>query len=368
MKNEPNLNQENTSSPKTLDFIPSTKICSYCLQLFNESDEKISGKGKPAEVCSGCRSAFYISSHKKRYLWDKQLKLFLNYKSNECFKDSPDILAAYSGGTDSTLALYIAKEELKLDVVALRFSISWERAGVDEQAKEFCLRYRIPLITINVDLKSIFSKCYRRTQKLSDKTIVDYPWCELCSMGNKSVVRNGTKYVADLLKINRVITGNNIASFEKSVPVIKKPQSETEQFQKKYSKWLYPTCILGFFSDYISINLPLAYGYNKEKKKKKLSEIGYILPDHYFRTPGSECQWALLHPCAIKSFDPSPQPAKASAYYEFLSGYITREEWLEELVKTNFFSREDSKSAKQFIRREISKHKYDDNKFRGQNT
>lgn len=342
---------------KTLNFIPQTKICSHCLKLFNEPNSKNKTKETLVEICVDCRASLDINIQKRKKLWAKQLKLFLNYKSKTCFKGNPDVLVMYSGGTDSTLALYLAKEELNLNVVALKFNMSWERSEIDKKAEEFCLKYHIPLITIRIDLKSMFLRRYRNVNNVSDESIIKYPWCRLCAEGRESFVWWGAEQVAGLLKIIRVITGNNIAFFSKSAPRRENPRSEVEHFRNKYNQWLYPTSILEVTSlKCIIINLPIALGYNKKKKMNKLSEIGYSLPSYYFRTTETDCNLGLVFPCAKKLLDSGQEFPKASAYFEFMSGYLTREEWLESLIRANSFSKEDSKAGMKFMRNALAEH------------
>lgn len=333
---------------KALDFVPLDKPCKHCLINIVDTQEKSALKG----VCSECNDSLSVDIKTRRKLWKQQLQLFLNYKD----KEKSEVLVLYSGGTDSTLALYIAKQELKLNVIALMFDFGWGRPEIDKNAEEFCLKYQIPLIRIQIDLKAMFLNCYGNVKKVSDKAIINYPWCKLCAEGDSSFLWWGMKKVARLLKIERVITGCNVACFRIPVVIVKNTKTKIRHFISKHKKWLHPTSILKFTSNFIMINLPIACGYNRNTKMEMLHKIGFSLPEHYSRTPGSECNLALLLPCAQKLLDSSLIMPKASAYSEFLSGYLTREEWLEELAKTNHFTKEDSKAAAEFLRYSLGTH------------
>lgn len=342
------LNENTTNTKKPLDFVPLTKLCKHCLINIVDTQKQSTLTG----ICSECNNSLSVDIKRQRKLWKQQLQLFLNYKN----KEKSDVLVLYSGGTDSTLALYIAKQELKLNVIALMFDFGWVRPEVDKNAEEFCLKYQIPLIRIRIDLKAMFLKIYGNVKKVTDKTIINYPWCQLCGMGGASFLWWGIEEVASLLKIERVITGNNIAYFKPSIDIAKNTKTKFQHFINKYNKWLHPTRILTFKSNVIQINLPIAYGYNRNMKMETLHKIGFSLPEHYFRTPGSECHLAFLLPCAQKLLDSSLIIPKASAYSEFLSGYLTREEWLEELLKSNHFTKKDSKAAIEFLRHSLAAH------------
>lgn len=342
------LNENSTMTKKALDFVPLAKFCKHCLINIVDTQEKNALKG----VCSECNDSLSVDIKTRRKLWKQQLQLFLNYKN----KEKSDVLVLYSGGKDSTLALYIAKQELKLNVIALMFDFGWGRPEVNKNAEEFCLKYQIPLIRIQIDLTAMFLNCYGNVKKVSDKAIINYPWCKLCGEGKSSFIWWGMNKVARLLKIERVITGNNFACFRTPVVIEKNTKTKIQHFISKHNKWLHPTSILGFTPNVIMINLPIACGYNRNTKMEILHKIGFSLPEHYFRTPGSECNLALLLPCAQKLLDSSLIMPKASAYSEFLSGYLTREEWLEELLKTNHFTKKDSKVAMEFLRYSLVAH------------
>lgn len=341
-----------------LDFVSLTKICKHCLLHVVDKQKYVAS----AEICSQCNDSLSVDVKTRKKLWKRQLQLFLNYKSK--IGKNPDVLVLYSGGTDSTLALYLAKEKLKLNVIALMFDYPWARPEINKKADEFCSRYHIPLIRIKIDLKAIFLSCYDNVKKVSNKTIINYPWCEMMcgALGGSPFLQVGIQYVTRLLKIERVITGNNFAFFRAPVTIIKNPKTKLQRFINKYNKLFYLTSILGFDLEYnhMVLYLPIACGYNRNKKTETLSKIGFSLPEHYFRTPGSDCQLSVLLPCTHKLLTSELVEPRASAYLEFLSGYLTREEWYEQIIKTNNFTDEDSKEAMEVLRHSLVSHTSND--------
>jgi len=77
----------------------------------------------------------------------------------------------------------------------------------------------------------------------------------------------------------------------------------------------------------------------------KLPEIGYILPEEYLRAPESDCLLGAFLPCLSSQLHQLSVEPKASAYFEFLSGYLNRREWLTALRQANNFNLEDSRKV-----------------------
>jgi len=332
---------------KDQDCRPLVKPCRHCLLYPAGSDKK---HGLSDGLCRECRESLAVNAQTRKRLWKRQLRLFLNYK-----KESP-VLALYSGGTDSTLALYLAKQELKLDTIALMFDFGWSRPAIGGSAEAFLSKCRLPLIKVKIDFKDMFLSAYADLNKAEDKDIAAYPWCKLCGVGEQAFLWWGMENAAELLGIEKVVVGNNFAHFNTPGYVPECSGFKSEAFMKKNLKWLRPTSVLDFRPKVMEINLPLACGYDKRSKMEVLRRSGFSLPEHYFRTPGSECHLAFMLPCARKLFDSAMFEPKASAYREFISGYLTREEWLEELVKSNNFSPEDSRKSMRFIRDSLAGH------------
>jgi len=329
------------------DFVPLTKVCGHCLLYPAEAAKK---NAVPSGLCRECAGSLSVSGNDRARLWKRQLRLFLNYKKRS------KVLALYSGGTDSTLALYLAKKELKLDVTALMFDFGWSRPAIEGNAEKFISKYRIPLIKVKIDLKAVFLSAYADLNKVEDRVIADYPWCQLCGVGDQSFLWWGMEKAAALLGIEKVVVGNNYAYFNASGRVLSARAFKSAGFIREHAASLRPSSVLDFRPDVMEINLPLACGYDKPGKMRLLRKIGFSLPEHYFRTPGSECHLAFQLPCARKLFDPSIFEPKASAYREFISGYLSREEWLEELVKSNNFSPGDPEKAMRYLRDSLARN------------
>ena len=78
-------------------------------------------------------------------------------------------------------------------------------------------------------------------------------------------------------------------------------------------------------------------GYTRKKKIEKLWDLGITWKKEYLRTTESDCDLGLVLP-AIERLTHAQSRPKAGAMREFLSGYLTREEWLESLVRANTFT------------------------------
>ena len=327
------------------DFIPETRICSSCLLLIPETEKK-------SNICVSCTKCKDVRNGKKNKLWKKQLDLFLNYETDS-YKKNSDVIVMFSGGTDSTLALYVAKEELKLNVIALKFNLSWERSQINQKAEEFCLKYKIPLITIDLNLKSLFLSCHNNINKVNNKLLVNFPWCNMCLDFNWII-----DMIARKLNTNKVITGNNFVFDNEQDLKDNDPNSFVGNFALKYQNWIWSMNVFcNINSNVLSINLPFALGFTEKKKNQKLLKIGHILPENYFRTPGSDCNLAMVLACSKKILNTGQEIPQAGCYWEYLSGYSTREEWLTELVKVNSFSKKDTKSALKYLRNTLSEYK-----------
>jgi NAD synthase len=321
--------------------------CSSCLRFYKITDSAGNAITKAPLLCKWCSQASSINIQARKILAKKQLQLFLSYQG----KDSP-VLVAFSGGADSALALYLAKKELKLDVIAFKLSNYWERPQVEEQAKRFCERLGIPFLIAHVDFRAMFIKRYPKLNKVDPKTIIAYPWCRLCAEDG-GLVWAGISEVATQLEIQRIVTGNNFFVFGQK-PFVKE-QPAAKRFFKKHTVLLNSASLLWNipYADGIAIHLPLAFGYTKQKKMLKLSEIGYSLPAEYLCAPESDCLLGTLLPCAARQLNDAQQEPKASTYFEFLSGYITRQEWITALKLANGFSAVDSHKAFTEMKRKL---------------
>lgn len=323
------------------DFKLESRRCRQCLLTFEPQDER--------GFCPHCARAFAFSTGEKNLLWRRQTDLFLNFR-DDLGQGPADVLVLWSGGSDSTLTLYEAKYTLKLRVIALQFECLFERKGVLDASKEFLKQHRIPLITIKSDIRAMFRECHAGELEISEQAIADFPWDNFHASGDRSFVWKGAQILARKLNIRRVICGNNLIQFE-PLTALNAPQSFGEQFISTHLSLLNPIRILLVYPDHLLLHLPMALGLTKEKKQQRLSEIGYQLPDYCYVTTESDTELGLLLSAISKKWYPTRTYIPyASAYGEFLSGYITREQWLEELVRVNTYSAEDLESAARRLR------------------
>ncbi|MFC2061713.1 tetratricopeptide repeat protein [Elusimicrobiota bacterium] len=329
------------------NFIPKTQICSNCLLIYLEPDRSKENKDSSDQICPACERFKDIDLKKQKKRWKQQLELFLNFKPAAA-DTSPDVLVNYSGGTESTLALYIASKELKLNVVAFTVDNSWTRPEILEKSKKFCLKHQIPQIIVKHDFKAIFLEQHRNIRQVSDKAIINYPWCSICmKMIGYQIPR--------LLKTRRVLGGDNYAYGYSHIGEIE-PESEMGRFISKHKQLLQPPAVLVVYPESIYVSLLPALGYGRKKITQRLIEIGYHLPGYSCRTYGTDCHLATALPCASRLFNTRQLLPKASANMEFHWGALTREEWLDQLIRVNSFSKEDSELALQFIRKEIENY------------
>lgn len=334
------------------DFIPPSNLCRHCLTLFKNTNSQKKGL---QEICPGCRQALTVNTRKRNKLWKKQLNLFLNYKPKKSSSYGLDVLVAYSGGIDSTIALYLARRQFRLNVLAVQFRNPWQRSVISRLSEQFCLKHRIPLIVISVDLKSVFLQNHKDVYRIKNGDIFNFPWCELCAEGG-GYVWKGINAAAKFLNITRVISGNNFAHFLHSLPQLEGFNQEVKAFIRQNKEFLLPTSILEFYPDSIGLSLLKGLRYSKKRERETLRKINYRLPDNYFRTTESDCNLGILLPCIARSFGPASSSPRGSAYQEFLSGTLSREEWKTSLLRAINFTREDSEAALKFMKKSLFQH------------
>ena len=325
------------------DFILSSKKCKSCMLEIREGVPD-DGSG----ICPTCRYAFSFTPETKAALWKKQLDLFLNFDPDP---NSPfDALVLWSGGSDSTLALYEAKYTLGLKVAALKFECFFERTGTQAAAADFLDKHDIPVITIKVDIREMFVQCHKDEGQVSEKLLADFPWDSFHASGDRSFVWKGAEIIARKLGVKRVICGNNLIDFGLYKPK-QAPSSMGEQFIRDHVDVLNPIRILLVYEHHLLLNLPMALGFTKQRKTQRLAEIGYLLPEYCYATTESDTELGVLLSALTKKWYPFRMYIPyASAFGEFLSGYISREQWLEDLLKVNAYTSEDVEYAARHFR------------------
>jgi hypothetical protein len=124
---------------------------------------------------------------------------------------------------------------------------------------------------------------------------------------------------------------------------------------------LTPTAILRYAPTYLSIPVAIALGYDRKSAVEMLTAAEYSLPDKHFDTPPSDCEFAQLYYHFAKWRNKNTQVLPTNASYgEFLSGYRSREDWMEMLLKVNMKSHEDSRGVAEYLKQRLSRHERED--------
>ena len=202
----------------------------------------------------------------------KQIKAFTNIKTSP--KAEYDAIVAYSGGKDSTVTLYLAKEILGMNVMAYTLDNGFIPEEVQKRSQEICEQLNIPLVTVRDDIYKDFLENYhynQENQKWFTKTEKD-----LCSSCSKKIFRNLEKLLAKY-SINRVITGLNtyLELHQHRISAIKKTYYYSDDYQRHY--W--------------HLALPYAMQINVTKQQEILRKVSWYEID--FKGYTSNC----LIPC-----------------------------------------------------------------------
>ena len=128
-----------------------------------------------------------------------------------------------------------------------------------------------------------------------------------------------------------------------------------ESFRRKHKQILEWPSVLGVGDTFMRLALLKSLDYTNSDIEDKLAEIGYDFPAYCRRTYGTDCKLALLLPCASKLYGQKSKPT-SGAFQEFLWRTMTREQWLEYLIRVNNFSKNDSKLAIRYLKKEIENH------------
>ena len=135
---------------------------------------------------------------------DKQLKAFLNLKRLP--GSDYDALVAYSGGKDSSIALYLAKRVLNLNVIAYTLDNGFIPDEVLKRSKSICDFLEVPLVVVKDDIYNNFLENYE-LDSTSNKWFAKKKK-DLCSDCSNKIFSN-LRSLLDKYKIQRVITGLN---------------------------------------------------------------------------------------------------------------------------------------------------------------
>jgi predicted PP-loop superfamily ATPase len=168
--------------------------CSLCIH--DERTAKIDIiNGKP--LCRECRD----------YLAHKPNKEKIRAELEELMKKVDKAIVAYSGGKDSTVALYLAKEKYEIDVEAVMVDHGFMAKEAIENAKRIAKYLDVPLTILHHDYSDIFREALLKAQSP----------CKKCSRRTmeklrKYALKRGIKYI---------ITGHEIPFGHKAYRLMK---------------------------------------------------------------------------------------------------------------------------------------------------
>lgn len=147
----------------------------------------------PEGLCNMCMT--YKKNYKEEIL-QSELQTFINTPREN---DSPyDAVVAFSGGKDSAAALYMAREKLKMDVVAVLVDNGFIPEAVIENGRKLCDKLGCELVVLRIDFAPLVKEMMENNFKY------EYPCYKCGEMFHEEIkqycIRN---------KINRVILGRN---------------------------------------------------------------------------------------------------------------------------------------------------------------
>jgi tRNA(Ile)-lysidine synthase TilS/MesJ len=147
----------------------------------------------PDGLCNMCMT--YKQNFKPEVL-TSELETFMNTPREE--GAGLDAVVAFSGGKDSTVSLYLAREKYKLDVVPVLVDNDFIPRSVIEKGRDFCQEMGAELVVLHIDFVP-------RVKEMMDKEFKSgYP-CYLCTAMFHEEIQ---KYCVEN-RINRVILGRN---------------------------------------------------------------------------------------------------------------------------------------------------------------
>jgi hypothetical protein len=237
----------------------------------------------------------------------KQIKAFTNLKASP--KAEYDAIVAYSGGKDSTITLYLAKEILGMNVMAYTLDNGFIPEKVQKRSQGICEQLKIPLVTVRDDIYKDFLDNYhydQENQKWFTKTEKD-----LCSSCSRKIFKNLEKLL-EKYHIERVITGLNtyLKLHQHRISAINKTYYYSDDHQRKH---------------YWHLALPYAMQINITKQQEILKKVSWYEID--FKGYTSNC----LIPGFTEGFCSSKDGYSFDAAYlakEKRSGYFTNAEEL----------------------------------------
>lgn len=257
-------------------------------------------------ICQYCE--LYKKNFDKKYL-ESEIEFFTLNNNQEKYHS----IVALSGGKDSICALYLAKKELNLNVIAMTYDNGFIPKNVIEQSRRICDEIDVPYIVYTQDMYNEFKEEYvKENNKWIAKTGLDF--CNLCS-------KNIWKYIKIMCykhNIDKVILGNKIyASLNPYVSSIKRIRVSDNDIKNIYS-----------------LNLLFALNINTQRQREILNLLSWKNPNLKGYTSN----------CLIPGFTEHPRTEKirtdSDAGYiemELRSGIYTKDE-AEKLILNKVYS------------------------------
>jgi len=198
-------------------------------------------------ICNLCQTFQKNFSQQRLH---EELQGFLAEKNTGKY----DVILALSGGKDSFTALYLAKKELDLNVLAFTYQNGFIPEKVIRQSKKICQKLNVDFVIKERSLQKSLDH-YLNCQDYSLSKNFDF--CSLCS-------QNISAYSIKLMKEHdtfRLITGDNC--YESISPYV--------SAIRRYKPF-------GYKRETITINLPFALRVTKRQQEKILQKIGWKNP------------------------------------------------------------------------------------------
>lgn len=238
---------------------------------------------------------------------DAELDQFLTTKNE--LGAQYDAIVAFSGGKDSTVSLYIAVKEFKLNVMAVLVDNGFIPSEVIENGREICDRLSVPLLIEKVEFASKVKELWNTNFSTS------YPCNECTALFHDVMTR-----VCIENRVNRVVLGRNwwrtLDPVVKGVRIVQPPEvSWSIQF----------------------LSLPFVLGLKEEYIEPYLNKAGWKRKDIYGDSTNCLIP-GLVEKTVYDRIGYHPELNLLSR--EVITGFITKEKALQQLSSVKDLSGE----------------------------
>lgn len=258
----------------------------------------------PDGLCNMCMT--YEKNFSEEILAD-ELKTFVETPPEKGAKY--DAVVAFSGGKDSCISLYLAREKYHLNVVAVLVDNGFIPAPVIENGKEFCDRLGVKLVVLPIEFASPLKVMIENQFKNG------YP-CNLCTMMFHKKIKD---YCIEN-RINRVVLGRNWWRWlEPEVRAVRWEKDEMSQMDMQF------------------LSLPFALRLTQDWVKETLSEIGWS-PVKIHGNSTNCLVPGLVEHTIYQRLGYHPELNLLSR--EVIAGYLSKEKAKEELSQVKDFTSE----------------------------